>query len=154
MNQYIDYFLNLYRFLVKKLHPDINANQTEKEILLWNRTQTAYKIGDLEELSTIKLLLEDIKKVDNRDDSIPVINKQIKTVKEKIFELMQYIKKLKSEFPFTIENNINNENWIKEKNSEIFKKIENIKLQIKELESIIENILLYNIDSPNPETIN
>lgn len=145
---------SLYRFLVKKLHPDVNANQMESEILLWDRTQIAYKIGDLEELNTIKLLIEDTEITNIKKDSLSVIDKQIKTVKEKIFTSMQYIKKLKSEFPFTIESNINDESWVKEKNSDALKKIENIKIQIKQLQLIIENILLNNIDKANQETIN
>lgn len=145
---------SLYRFLVKKLHPDVNANQMESEILLWDRTQIAYKIGDLEELNTIKLLIEDTEITNIKKDSLSVIDKQIKTVKEKIFTSMQYIKKLKSEFPFTIESNINDESWVKEKNYNALKKIENIKIQIKQLQLIIENILLNNIDKANQETIN
>jgi hypothetical protein len=82
---------SLYRYLVKKLHPDINSNQTEKEILLWNRTQAAYEIGDLEELNTIKLLLEDIRKADNQVDSIAVLDKQIKSVDPKMLEILKAI---------------------------------------------------------------
>ena len=55
---------NLYRELVKKLHPDVNEIQTEKHKLLWNQTQQAYRNGDIEELKTIKLLLEDTDKND------------------------------------------------------------------------------------------
>jgi hypothetical protein len=152
-------FQSLYRSLVKKLHPDVNANQSEKEVLLWNRTQIAYKLGDIEELQTIKLLLEGIGEEDIKKDqgSISLIDRQIEALKEKISRLTQYIKKLKSEFPFTIENNIKDESWVKEKNSLVLARIESIKIKIKEMQSVIENMLLANlasIDKDNKKTIN
>jgi FtsZ-binding cell division protein ZapB len=152
-------FQSLYRSLVKKLHPDVNANQSEKEVLLWNRTQIAYKLGDIEELQTIKLLLEGIGEEDIKKDldSISLIDRQIEALKEKISRLSRYIKKLKSEFPFTIENNIKDESWVKEKNSLVLARIESIKIKIKEMQSVIENMLLANlasIDKDNKKTIN
>ncbi|MDD3819692.1 MAG: hypothetical protein PHG41_07665, partial [Actinomycetota bacterium] len=152
-------FQSLYRSLVKKLHPDVNANQSEKEVLLWNRTQIAYKLGDIEELQTIKLLLEGIEEEDIKKDldSISLIDRQMESLKDKISRLTQYIMKLKSEFPFTIENNIKDESWVKEKNSLVLAKIGNIKIQIKEMQSVIENMLLANlasIDKDDKKTIN
>ena len=152
-------FQSLYRSLVKKLHPDVNANQSEKEALLWDRTQIAYKLGDIEELQTIKLLLEGIGEEDIKKDSgsISLIDRQIEALKEKISRLTRYIKELKSEFPFTIENNIKDESWVKEKNSLVLARIESIKIQIKEMQSAIENMLLTNlarIDKDNKKTIN
>jgi hypothetical protein len=152
-------FQSLYRSLVKKLHPDVNANQSEKEVLLWNRTQIAYKLGDIEELQTIKLLLEGIGEEDIKKDpgSISLIDRQMESLKDKISRLTQYIMKLKSEFPFTIENNIKDESWVKEKNSLVLAKIESIKIQIKEIQSVIENMLLANlasIDKDDKKTIN
>ena len=152
-------FQSLYRSLVKKLHPDVNANQSEKEALLWDRTQIAYKLGDIEELQTIKLLLEGIGEEDIKKDSgsISLIDRQIEALKEKISRLTRYIKELKSEFPFTIENNIKDESWVKEKNSLVLARIESIKIQIKEMQSVIENMLLTNlarIDKDNKKTIN
>ena len=152
-------FQSLYRSLVKKLHPDVNANQSEKEALLWNRTQIAYKLGDIEELQTIELLLEGIGEEDIKKDSgsISLIERQLEALKEKISRLTRYIKELKSEFPFTIENNIKDESWVKEKNSLVLARIESIKIQIKEMQSAIENMLLTNlarIDKDNKKTIN
>jgi hypothetical protein len=144
----------IYRFLVKKLHPDINLKQTEKDKLLWNRTQDAYRIADLEELRVIKLLLEDSIDITSEENIISVIDRQIKSVKEKILNIMEYIKKIKSEFPFTIEDKIEDKEWIADKNAEIFKKIEDQKLKIKELKSVIDRLLLSNIKGSGPDTIN
>lgn len=155
---------SLYRELVKTLHPDVNENQVEKYKLLWNQTQQAYLNGDIEELKTIKLLLDNIS--NDSDDNFQVngtihpslstdatyktliekLDKNIQLVKEKIFNIMEYIKKIKNEFPFTIENKIEDEKWVNKKNSEIFEKQEIIKSQIKDLKNIIDSIILDNIN--------
>ncbi|MBC8389870.1 MAG: hypothetical protein H8E13_17735 [Actinobacteria bacterium] len=112
----------------------------------------AYSLGDLEELRAIKLLVEDID--DNTIDSGPKIDDHIELIKKKIFNLIEYIKKIKSEFPFTIEHDINDDNWVANKNSEILKKIENLNNKKEELRQIVDGLLLQNIDGPDPGTVN
>ena len=84
-----------YRFLVKKLHPDVNLEQTERTKLLWNRTMEAYARNDLEELKAIKLLIDEIDDSDI-DYSGPDIDDRITLVGDKVFTLLEYIKKIKS----------------------------------------------------------
>ena len=142
-----------YRALVKKLHPDINSNQTEKSKLLWNRTMHAYSLGDLEELRAIKLLIDDLKDKTTVDPG-PNIDDHIKSINKKIFIFLEYIKKIKSEFPFTIEQNIDDKNWGANKNSEIFKKIDKLNNKKEELQKVIDKLLLQSIDDPGSDAIN
>jgi len=137
---------NLYRQLVKKLHPDINLNQLKKEKILWNRTVDSYSIGDIEELETIKMLTEDIGKEDISKDPLQTLNKKIKSYKDKIIQVMQYIQKLKSEFPFTIQDKINDSKSVEGKNKETLLKIKNLNEKRKELLKIISNLLMTNIE--------
>ena len=142
-----------YRILVKKLHPDVNPDQTEKSKLLWNWTMQAYSLGDIGELRAIKLLVDDFKN-DAAVDSGPKIDDHIESVKQKIYDLIEYIKKIKSEFPFTIEHNIADKTWVANKNSEILKKIEKLNDKKEELEHIVNGLLLLNIDGSDLKTIN
>ncbi len=142
-----------YRSLVKKLHPDINPDQKEMSKLLWNRVMAAYSTSDLEELRAIKLLIDDTKNDDVADPG-PKIDDHIGSIKKKIFSLIEYIKKTRSEFPFTIEHDIDDESWVANKNSEIFKKIKDLKDKGGELQQVIDRLLLQNIDGPDPKTIN
>lgn len=137
---------NTYRTLVKKLHPDVNVNQNEKTKLLWNRTVEAYRLGDIEELKAIVILLKDVDIIDIGKDFESEIDRLLKAAKDKIFKLMEYLKKIKNEFPFTIKNKIDDEGWVAKKNSAIFKKIEKIEKQKKELQQVIEKLLLENLD--------
>ncbi|MDD3521161.1 MAG: hypothetical protein PHU65_08025 [Actinomycetota bacterium] len=158
---------NLYRELVKKLHPDVNETQTEKQKLLWNQTQQAYQNGDIEELKTIKLLLEDTDKDSrgkeeydgssdkaSKESALKNIEKTISLLKEKVFKIMEYIKELKSEFPFTIEYNIKDDEWVSRKNREISEKQEIIKSQIKDLKDVIDSLVIDNINRVPGATIN
>ncbi len=144
---------SIYRVLVKKLHPDVNSAQTEKSKLLWNRTIHGYSIGDLEELRAIKLLIDDVED-ETIVDTAPNIDEHIKSIKKKIFLLIEYIKKIKNEFPFTIKQDIDDENWVRNKNSEILKKVENLNNKKEELQKVIDKLLLQSIDGPDPGTVN
>lgn len=142
-----------YRILVKKLHPDINSTQTEKIKLLWNRTMHAYSLGDLEELRVIKLLVDDVGDKTTVDPG-PNIDDRIESINKKVFILIEYIKKIKSEFPFTIERDINDDNWIANKNSEILKKVENLNNRKEELQKVIDKLLLQSMDGPDSGIVN
>lgn len=160
MQKEINYGRQINTALIEKqldanLHPDVIEKQTEKQMLLWNRTQQAYQNGDIEELKTIKLLLDDtgsdaFDKEENNNTSntlnkeslIKKIEKAISLHKEKILKIMAYIKELKSQFPFTIEASIKDKEWVNNKNKEIFEKQENIKSQIKELQNIIDCLII------------
>lgn len=143
----------LYRFLVKRLHPDINNDPAERTKLLWHRTMEAYSISDLEELKAIKLLTEDI--VDKDPDcSLQDMDKKIEDVSAKVIRLIQYIKKIKSEFPFTIEDLICDKSWVSEKNTEILKEIESFESKKTELKVLIERLILQNMQLPEKRTIN
>ena len=144
---------NTYRFLVKKLHPDVATRQTEKSKMLWNRTMEAYERNDLEELKALKLLIDDTGEPDEAV-AAPGIDGNIESVKKKVFSLMDYIKKIKSEFPFTIEDSIYDEKWVSDKNAEIFNKINDLKDKKARLETIIDELILKNMGAPESDTVN
>ena len=142
-----------YRVLVKKLHPDVNPYQKDMSKLLWNRVMAAYSMSDLEELRAIKLLIDDSKD-DGVIDSGPKIDAHIESIKKKIFDLLEYIKKTRSEFPFTIEDDLNDDKWVADKNTGIFKKIEILNDKKVELQHLVDRLLLQNLDGPDSKTVN
>src|SRR5581483_10349708 len=48
----------LYRLLVRKLHPDTQKEMTAQKLEWWHQTQTAYEAGDAEQLEVILTLCE------------------------------------------------------------------------------------------------
>jgi hypothetical protein len=142
---------NLYRTLVKRLHPDINPKQSNKEQILWFRTIDAYNNGDIEELKTIKVLVDDLEKIETSEDPITVLKDRIEKIKEKIYKQMEYIKELKADFPLNIQNNIDDTKWVSSKNKEILDKIEQFCIQKNELSKIIDDLIFGIIKLNLPE---
>lgn len=129
----------LYKLLVKKLHPDINPNLSEKEKALWFRVNEAYKYSDLEELRILAALINDEKvkeiKVNN---NIEEMNNVIEKLSEKIVTLTEDIKSIKSQFPFKYEDFLEDDQWITDYIKDIQKSIDQLNNHKKSLEDIIK----------------
>jgi hypothetical protein len=144
----------LYRSLVKLLHPDVNREQDDKDRLLWYQAQNAYLLGDVEELKTIILLLEEPGRENTGKEPAGLIDGNIKFIREKVFSIMEYIRQIRLDFPFTIEDKISDPKWVKDKNDEIIKKQSIEKAKIKELADLIDGLLLAGINGFVPGTFN
>ncbi len=106
----------LYRQFAKQLHPDINQNLTDEQINLWYIVKDAYKKGDVEKLKALKLVYEDeLTKIESKIDdySEEEITLKIEVLKEGIKVLNEQILEIKTEFPFTIESQIKDDEWVK-----------------------------------------
>lgn len=113
----------IYRLLVKCLHPDWNPEISQNKKDLFIRVQAAYKACDVQELRNILLMLdaEDIQiKEKNIDDDILRLEKSIDDIKERIL-------KLKNTFPFTFREQLDDQTWIKRRQSEIHASIQTLK---------------------------
>ena len=103
---------SLYRLLVKHLHPDTNPEQTDKDKELFLLVQTAYNCGDLEKLREAALALDPDKLLDT-DTLKGDIAEYISQLKEKISALEQKIASLEAMFPFTLRDNLFDDEWVK-----------------------------------------
>ena len=65
---------DLYRQLVRRLHPDHVANLTPKHVEWWHQTQIAYSQGNAEHLEMI-LVLTDIERQGTREASVGLLAK-------------------------------------------------------------------------------
>ncbi len=140
---------DLYRKLVKILHPDINKNMSKKEKILWQRLQDAYRNGDLEEMKLIDMLAEkkgriEEEKSQNLDNIIVDYGKKIRKLSDEIVEIL-------SSFPFDIEEKLKDKNWVKDKVAEYRKKINEKEKYIKNLEKVVDEIILKNIATGSKE---
>ncbi len=93
----------LYRYIVKKLHPDANPDATEKELEMLRKAQKAYSEGDLETLREIADQLDDTelteKYSDTPEDLIKLRELRAKLA-EKVEILMEHIEEIKNSFPY------------------------------------------------------
>jgi hypothetical protein len=81
---------DLYRKLVRLLHPDKGAKRTAKEIEWWHQTQDAYETGNVEQLELILTLVE-VEHKGAKDASVSVLSqltfefkKSLKALRRKI----------------------------------------------------------------------
>lgn len=136
----------LYRNLVKKLHPDVSGETKDFE-RFWDNVQQAYKSRDIDRLRLLNLSLcelDDYQPVDNNNAEIA-----LKTI---IFDLEQNIKKqenkiknLKNQEPFVFEDRLNDKFWIAKRKNLLRERIFQIDRRIQH-----HNKLLSSLTSTNP----
>lgn len=85
----------LYRGLAKKLHPDVNPDQSEGAHNLWLQVQSAYEMADLKQLQALHLLADEIP--DNYDlpNSIDILKQRRNDFKSQIEHMLKKMAELK-----------------------------------------------------------
>jgi len=127
----------LYYKLAKKLHPDINPNVTEKELALWHRVQTAYNNADIEEMILLYEIYEKTLGLETELNTKEEILKRIEKIRGLIKDTLAQIADMKQNFPFNVEQQLNDEDWL------FSKKAVNreLKRQLNEEYSIAQDLL-------------
>lgn len=107
----------IYRHLAKELHPDVNKELTETHLNLWYAVKRAYEYGDLESLRALSVMAQDIESLSEKF-SLADFELQIVLLKAGIEKLISEIEHIRSSFPFTIEKDLRNEEWVKKQNEQ------------------------------------
>ncbi len=108
-----------FRVLCKRPHPDLNPNQGEQEKDLFVKVKAAYDLKDIKGLQTILLYLDDSQKEDLTKLTQSERERRIKVLEDNIAALKEKIEKLRQSFPFNIEKQITDEEYILRKQAEI-----------------------------------
>ena len=105
----------IYRRLIRRLHPDINPNVTEKEKELFNRVVQAYDAKDLEALKEIELLLDEEQSLEDLLSGKGDAGSLLKALQAEKERLLSQIRKLQEEiagiqnsFPYNRREFLNN----------------------------------------------
>jgi len=124
----------IFRVLCKKLHPDLNPNQTENERDLFVKVKAAYELQRLGDLQNILLYLDESCKENltsvlkhDKEERIKHLENQVKNLRDKI-------EKLKQSFPFNIRELIFDDDYIRQKQEEL-------RIQIKTAEEEADKYL-------------
>ena len=124
----------IFRKMAKQLRPDVNPNLTDEQLAVWYKIKDAYDTGDLERLKALEVVYEkEISKkpeVEISDDEMALQNA---TIKEGIRLLEEEIVELKQQFPFNIQEKINDEEWVAEQQETIKNEIAKLKEYEQEL---------------------
>ena len=112
----------LYRYIMKKLHPDANPDATEAEMELLRKGQKAYSEGDLETLREIADQLDDTeiteKYSDTPEDIIKLRELRAKLA-EKVEILIIHIEEIKNSFPYNEKDFLANEEAVAKRQEEL-----------------------------------
>ena len=112
-------FRKLYRQLVFKLHPDLNPQQSKDEKNLWNRIQLAYQGGDLEEMRSLKIILEAQDGTVELPSSKDILEKRKTKLTEQIQKTINKLSEMGNEFPFNMAGKLADKDWVSAKLEEI-----------------------------------
>ncbi len=128
-----------FRVLCKRLHPDLNPNQTEEEKDLFIKVKAAYDLQRLSDLQNILLYLDHSNneklKLISSDEKV----ERIKHLEQQVERLKSKIDQLKQSFPFSIKALILDENYIEREQDEL-----RIQIKIAE-EEIVKYLYIINI---------
>jgi hypothetical protein len=136
----------LYKQIAKQLHPDVNDNLTEEQKNLWHLVKEAYENGDLEKLKAMQVVYEkELTTVGNKlaELSEEEIRLKIEVLKEGIKVFNEQLLQIRSEFPFTIEEQIKDDEWVSAQSEELKKGLR--KLQEYESELTLQYHQTFNV---------
>lgn len=135
---------DMYRKVVKKLHPDLNPELTEAEKELFVRAVEAYKSGDVASMKLIYV-------VSGADEEKKDDDTKLKTLldmaeeKARLEKLIENIKKnmdeIKSRFPYTLKTYLDDDALMKKKQDELNESIKDYENAIKDLDEAIAKLL-------------
>ncbi|HAG16164.1 MAG TPA: hypothetical protein DCG69_06515 [Bacteroidales bacterium] len=127
----------IFRLLCKRLHPDLNPNQSEEQKDLFVKVKAAYELKRLEELQYILLYLDD----SNIEKLIFIHSNEklerIRQLENNITVLNEKIVQLEKSFPFNIKAFLFDEAKIQEKQTEIKTQISHFEAEIAKYVNII-----------------
>lgn len=120
----------LYRILVKRLHPDLNPEQSETERDLFFRVQAAYQASNVQALNEILLSLK------AERAATPEIAVNLKQQVEQLLkmndDLQKKIDSLNDNFPFNYRDLLSDETWIENQKTIFGQQTEALEKEINE----------------------
>ncbi|MEJ7610623.1 MAG: hypothetical protein WKF88_05525 [Ferruginibacter sp.] len=127
----------LFKEMAKQLHPDANPDLTPEQMDIWHLVKDAYESGDVEKLKALQVVYE--KEINGLKAGLATLTDDELTLRntaltEGIRLLHEEIKSIRSEFPFTIEQQIKDEEWVTEQVTGLKKELEKMKEYEKELQ--------------------
>lgn len=140
-NEEVIMLKKLYRQLVKKLHPDLNLNPTEKQKSLWERIVKAYETSNIDMLEILGEMVGKEGEEIVPKDNINELQDKVQLYETRIQKLLKEISEIQNTFPFNLEENLNDEKWVQDRQDTIGEKLLDGKIVLKELEDYLLLIL-------------
>ena len=124
----------------KKLHPDVNPDQSEAAKNLWLQVQAAYENGDLEQLRALALLAEDIPEDYTLPDSLNLMRDKLSSLMDKILMMRERLEKLRGHPLLQMEDKLNDRDWVSSQQEVIREQISHEQEQLSALEEMLKRL--------------
>ena len=135
---------SLYRKIVKRLHPDVHPNPTEREKTLLNQAHEAYSRGDLETIEAIWAELSGMSAPEEQYEDSVEGRKKLKELQEMLRQRLQALQgeldEIRSSFPYTMKSFLENEDAVTEKQDELTNQISRTRDMVQQLTDYIEEL--------------
>ncbi len=118
---------DVYRQIVKRLHPDINPNVTEAEKDLFVKAQSAYDLCDLITLNAILLSLDSL--APGTDMEPTDLKAKVDALQKHVSKLKTQIDNLEKQFPFTFREKLADESWVETERAQLDTDIEALNIE-------------------------
>jgi len=130
----------LYRLLVKRLHPDLHPGMSDDMKDLFLQAQTAYRSHNLNLLRQMVLRLDMDGGVDELLEQAESTEEAVARLKKQVAELKADIERLQGEFPFSIRMNLQDPAWVKEQRDRLLAEREQLQEEQKKYSERLELI--------------
>ena len=109
----------MYTAIVKSMHPDLHPNQSHEERQLFINAIEAYKNGDIATIRLIFTMRGEASLPEDHEDSIKALYREKERLEKILQSLRDEIVAIKSEFPYTMREFLNDERQIAAKKEEL-----------------------------------
>lgn len=133
---------DLYRKIVKRLHPDVNPNATEREKELFRKATKAYQEGDLVTLQEIyDEIFTGVSEEMEADDLTPErLQEIVRKLKEQIRAVQEEIRKIKNRVPYLYKKLLDDPEKIRLVQEKIMEAIALYESEINRLQGIMKDV--------------
>ena len=104
---------------MKVLHPDLHPETAQARLTLFDHAVSAYKNGDLETLKMIGELVADNPEPKQYKDALEQLSGEKERLKGLLQTVQEEIKKIKSEYPYTVKIFLEDEEKTKQRKQEL-----------------------------------
>ena len=134
----------MFKQFAKQLHPDVNPDLTTEQMELWHKIKDAYKYGDLEQLKVFQVVYEkELNQLKTQAAALTEAEILLRNdvLKEGIKILYEQVNEIKLQYPFTIEEQIRDEEWVEKEVEKINEQIGQLNNYEKELVANYSNLI-------------
>ena len=131
----------LYRKIVKKIHPDVNCELFNRYKNLWSRAVEAYKYGQLESLKAAWLIIQDLTEENQKGSNFDDLLQKKEELQGNIILFLEEINEIKAVHPYDLLEKLSDETWIEEHQAIFHKSIAEMSTHKIRLKVCLEQLL-------------